>query len=103
MASRQIRDGVAVVALDEVGGELANALGHVAGEAVERRRRPERRVELVGVHRRDPLRVEPADPAAELERTGEGLLQRDLLVEGEADQERQRVARRGGGRRRRCR
>jgi hypothetical protein len=59
---------------------------------MQRRRRSERDVERFGIHRRDPLRVEPDDPPAELERARERLLEGHLLIEGEPDQERERVA-----------
>ena len=38
-----------------------------------------------------PRRIQVADPALQLERTAEGLLDRDLLVEREPDQHRERI------------
>ena len=52
----------------------------------------EDRVELGRIHRRDPARVEVAEPPLELERSGESRLHRHLLVEAEADQERERIS-----------
>jgi hypothetical protein len=49
-------------------------------------------LQLAGLHAGDPRRVEPAEPALQLERPGERLRDGDLLVEGEADQQRERVA-----------
>jgi hypothetical protein len=54
---------------------------------MERRALLERRFQPVGLHRRDRGRVERPDPAAQLERPAEGLLERHLLVEHETDQE----------------
>ena len=83
---------VAVVLLDEVrAAHSRRPLRHVAGEPVEGGPLAEGRVERLGVHRRDPLRVEAADPLAQLERSGERLLERDLLVEDEADEKGERV------------
>ena len=50
-------------------------------------------VELLRVHRRDRRGVERPDPALQLQRPGERLLDGHLLVEREADQERERVGR----------
>ena len=58
---------------------------------MERRPLPECAVELAGVHARDRARVEIADPPLQLERPREGLLHGDLLVEDEADEERERL------------
>ncbi len=95
--------GVAAVALLEERAERAHALGHRAGEAMQRRALAEDRGELLGIARRDARDVEVAEPRAQLERAGERLLDGDLLVEHEADEERERVARRSGGRPRRRR
>ena len=58
---------------------------------MERRPLAEGAVELAGVHARDRAGVESADAPLELERPREGLLHRDLLVEDEADEERERL------------
>ena len=50
-------------------------------------------VERLRVHGRDGRGVQRADPAPQLERPGEGLLDRDLLVEREPDEEREGVLR----------
>jgi hypothetical protein len=81
--------GVAVVALRDVGGEVAHALGHRARETVDRRPLAEDRFE---VHRGERGGLERADALADHERTHERLLHRDLLVEREADQQRERIA-----------
>jgi hypothetical protein len=60
---------------------------------VQRGRRPEDRREGLGVHRRDRSRIQGDRAALHLERTRERLLHRDLLVEREADQQRERVGR----------
>jgi hypothetical protein len=52
----------------------------------------ERRSRARRIHGSDALRVEPAEPPGELERRGERLLHRYLLVEEEADQKRERLA-----------
>ena len=71
--------------------ELLDAPRHRAREAVDRRFLAERGLELGGIHRGDPAGVERADPLLQLERSGEGGLHGDLLVEREPDQERQRI------------
>ena len=48
-------------------------------------------LQLARVGRRDGRCVERAEPAPELERAGEGLLHRHLLVEDEPDQQRERL------------
>ena len=63
-------------------------MGHVVWEAVQRRPLLERVLELGRVNCRDLRRIERADPLAQLQRPGEGLLERHLLVEYEADQQR---------------
>jgi hypothetical protein len=52
---------------------------------------PEGLLELRGVHCRDRRRVERADAPPELVRAGESLLERHLLVEHEAVQQRIRI------------
>ena len=61
---------------------------------MDRRLLPEERLELGGVGRRDRLRVERAEAPLELERPCERSLHGDLLVEREADQERERILQR---------
>ena len=73
--------------------QLLHALGHVPGEAVHGRPLAEGRVEHSRIHGRDARRVEVAEPLLQLERSREGGLHRHLLVEREADQQRQRVSR----------
>jgi hypothetical protein len=58
---------------------------------VQRRPFAECRLERPRVQRRDRDRVERPDPAPQLERAGEGLLDGDLLVEGEPDEQGKRV------------
>jgi hypothetical protein len=59
---------------------------------VERRAFAKDRVEGLRVHRGDARGVKMADPTAKLGGAAESLLDRDLLIEGEADQERERIA-----------
>ena len=54
---------------------------------MEGRRRPEDAVELRGLRRGDPRGIEVAEPALQLERAAERLLDGDLLVEREADEQ----------------
>src|SRR5205823_3946248 len=84
--------GVAAVLARDRGAELLHAARHRPGEAVERRPLCEDAFELARLHPCDRRRVERAEPAAELLRRGERALERDLLVEDEADQERERGA-----------
>ena len=65
--------------------------GHAAGEAVDGGRRPEHALELGWVRPGDAGRVQVTQPAAKLQRPAECLLDRDLLVEGEPDEERERL------------
>ncbi len=51
----------------------------------------EDRPERLGLHRRDLGGIEVAEAALEFKRTAEGLLDRDLLIEREADQQCQRL------------
>ena len=90
-ASRQSALGVAAVALLEERAQRAHALGHRAGEAVQRRALAEHGGELLGVARRDARDVEVPEARAQLERARERLLDGDLLIEREADEERERV------------
>ena len=82
---------VPAVALLEERAERAHALGHRAGEPVQRRALAEHLGELLGIARRDARGVEVPETRAKLERAGEGLLDGDLLIEREADEERERV------------
>ena len=71
-----------------------SARPHCAGEPVERRPAPEELLQLVRSHAGDLARAERApEPLLELERRGERLLHGDLLVEDEADEEGEWVAR----------
>src|SRR5687767_4026103 len=79
--------GVAVVALRHVGGEVADALGHRAREAMHGRPLAERGLEVLRGERGG---VEGADALAQHERALERLLDRDLLVEREADEQGER-------------
>ncbi len=81
---------VAAVVLDDGRGELVHARRHRAGEAVDRGLLPEERLE-VGL--RDLLRIERPEPLLESQRAEERLLHRDLLVEREADEQRERIGR----------
>ena len=83
--------GVAPVVLADHRAELLRPLGHVPREAMERRPLAEDRVEPRGVHRRDLAGPQRPEPALQLQRTGERLLQRDLLVEDEADEKGERL------------
>ena len=83
--------GVPVVVLGDHGAELLNASRHRAREAVDRRPRAEDLLELGRVGRGDRRGVERTEPAAQLERSREGLLDGHLLVEHEADEQRERV------------
>ena len=58
---------------------------------MEGRTLAEDRVEVGRVHRRDPRRIEVAEPALELGRSAECLLDGDLLVEREPDEQGQRI------------
>ena len=58
---------------------------------MERRPLAEDRVEVGRVHRRDPRGIEVAEPALELGRAAERLLDGDLLVEREADEQGERI------------
>jgi len=74
--------------LDTVlGAERLRALGHVAGEAMERRPLAKGRLQVAGVHGRQLGSVDRAHAAAQLERAAEGFLDADLLVEHEADEQ----------------
>ena len=53
--------------------------------------RAEDGLELGRIDRRDPRGIEMPEPALELGGPREGLLHRDLLIQRETDQERQRV------------
>ena len=68
--------------------ELVHARRHRAGEAVDRRPLAEDRVELGGG---DGVHGERPEPLAQHVRSHERLLDRHLLVEREADQQRERV------------
>ncbi len=83
--------GVAAVALLEERAQGAHALGHRTGEPVQRGALAEHGGELLGVARRDARAVEVPEAGAQLERPGERLLDGDLLIECEADEERERV------------
>src|SRR5919201_4328668 len=82
--------GAAAVVVDDGPREILDALRHRAGVAVQRGLAPEDLVELPGVRARDRLRVEGAKAPLQLERRRERLLHRHLLVEREADEERER-------------
>src|SRR5204863_9441771 len=82
----------AVVALDDL-AELLHSARHRAREAVQRRLAAEDLFQLVGRQRRDRARVERAESPLQLERARERLLDGDLLVEREADEQRQRLLR----------
>ena len=85
--------GLAAVLVHDDLAELLHSLRHRTREAVDGRRRPERSLQGRGVHLRDRPGVEGADPLSQLERAGERLLDRDLLVDGEADEERDGLVR----------
>ena len=52
----------------------------------------EDRLELVRVHVGDHPRIDRADPTLQLERAAESLLDGDLLIQAEADEEREGLA-----------
>ena len=83
--------GPTAVVLGDDGAEFLNAPRHVAREAVDRRLLPEDLLEGGGVGCGDRRGVEAAEPAPDLERAGEGLLHRNLLVEDEPDEQGQRL------------
>src|SRR4029079_7949793 len=83
--------GVAAVALDDERAQLLRPVGHVGRDTGTRGGRAKPRVQALRVHRGDRRRIQPADPALQLERAGERLLERHLLVELEADQQRERL------------
>ena len=79
--------GSAAVLVGDNRAQLLHAPSHRAGEAVDRRALSEGGLELGGIHRRDPLRIEPADALLQLLRPGERGRHGHLLVEREADEE----------------
>ena len=79
---------VAVVAVADPHREVVDALGHRARKPVDRRLGAEHGLEI---GRGERVGVERAEALAQLERPGERLLHRDLLVEGEAHQQRHRI------------
>ena len=83
---------VAAVALVDHGAELLRPARHRPGEAVKGRLLREDPLELTGIHVCDRAGVERAQAPFELTGPGERLLDGHLLVETEADQERQRIA-----------
>jgi hypothetical protein len=83
---------VAAVLVRDDRRDLLDALRHAPREPVEGRPLAEDLHEPLGLERRQLRGVEAAEPALEVERAVERLLHRHLLVEHEADQERQRVA-----------
>ena len=85
--------GLAAVLVRDHLAQLLHPLRHRPREAVDRRGRAERSLEGRGVHAGDCPGVEGADTLSQLERPGERLLDRDLLVDGEADEERERLLR----------
>ena len=89
MASVQTRAASPSYSRGDVGDEVVHAPGHRAGEAVDGRALAEDRLE---VDRRERRGVERPDALLQHERADERLLDGDLLVEGEADQQRQRLA-----------
>jgi hypothetical protein len=58
---------------------------------VQRRTLAKSSGQLIGVHGRNAAWVEVPDPVLQLHRARKGLLHRHLLVEREADEQRQRV------------
>jgi hypothetical protein len=80
--------GLAVVLIADVDGEVMDARGHRAGVAVDGGLGAEDRLE-VGRGQRGGL--ERPDALAQQQRSHEGLLHRDLLVEHEADEECHRI------------
>ena len=91
LAVVQTGAGVVAVVGGDRGAQRLDLAGHRAREAMQGRRRPEDGRELLGVGRRDPGRIQVADPALELGRAAERLLDGDLLVEREPDEQGQRV------------
>src|SRR5215211_7074733 len=84
---------IAVVLAGDVACELLNASGHGAREAVDRGLLAEGLLEAAGIGRRDRARVECPQALLQLERPRECGLDGDLLVEREADEQRERFAR----------
>ncbi len=93
VASVQTRSAFPLVLVGDDGAQLLHAARHRPGEAVDRRALAEDHLELVGIHRCDRRRVERADPLRELLRAEERRRHRHLLVECEADEERERLLR----------
>ena len=83
--------GVVAVVLGNHLGQRLDLAGHAAGKAVDGGRRPEHALELGWIRPGDAGRVKVTKPAAQLQRAAECLLDRDLLVEGEPDEERERL------------
>ena len=86
----QPRD-VAVVLLDESGGDALDAARHRAGVAVHGGRGGAHRGEGLRVGLRDPVDVEAAHPVGDLGGTRERGLHRVLLVQEHADEQGERV------------
>ena len=82
---------VTTIVIGNRGRYRLHATRHRAGEPMQRGPTAEHFLELRGIHRRDPRRVQMADSPLQLERPRERLLDGDLLVEREANEERQRV------------
>ncbi len=79
---------VAPVVLGDDGRQIAHAVGHCAGEAVDRRLRRECRPKI---HRGELLGRERPDSLLQHIRACERLRHRYLLVDREAHQERERI------------
>ena len=85
--------GATLVLVCDDGAELLHAACHRPREAVDRGPFAERLLEPSRIHPCDRLRVEGSNPLLQLVRARERRLDRYLLVESEADQERERLAR----------
>src|SRR4029079_4838418 len=81
---------IAAVLVGDDGGELPNAGGHRTGEAVDGRLLTETRLEIC---RGKALRFERPDALLQDVRPDERLLNRHLLVDREADEQRKRICR----------
>ena len=84
--------GIAAVVVDDDGRKLLDTSCHRPREAVDSRFLAEGALQLARVCRCELLRVERAESLLYLQRSGERRLHRHLLVEREADQQRQRLA-----------
>ena len=79
--------GVAAVGLRDDAADALSALGHAAGKAVNRGRGAKSGGKHLGVGGGQALGVEGPEPLAHPQRSEERLLDRELLIEAEADEQ----------------